>query len=172
MKSRSFGNRASRSRDGRRSSSGRLRSAPAKPSGHTWGSALTHHPHVHVIVPGGGLSPNGSRWSACRPGFFLPVRVLSRLLRRLFLVAALHAAGRLAFFGDLAPLADRRLPASRAGSYRRDTWFGADAADPFVRLFSQAPAVAPARKVTTKLSIVNVSIIGKKRTGEEKVPGL
>ncbi len=76
---------------------------------HTWGSALTHHPHVHVIVPGGGLSPDGSRWIACKPGFFLPVRVLSRLFRRLFLegLAALHAAGRLAFFGDLAPLADQ-----------------------------------------------------------------
>jgi len=77
---------------------------------HTWGSALTHHPHVHVIVPGGGLSPDGTRWIACKPGFFLPVRVLSRLFRRLFLegLAALHEAGRLAFFGDLAPLADKR----------------------------------------------------------------
>ena len=73
---------------------------------HTWGSALTHHPHVHVIVPGGGLSPDGSRWIACKPGFFLPVRVLSRLFRRLFLegLAALHAAGRLAFLEGLAPL--------------------------------------------------------------------
>ena len=52
---------------------------------HTWGSALTHHPHVHVIVPGGGLSLDGKRWVACRSGFFLPVRVLSRLFRRLFL---------------------------------------------------------------------------------------
>ncbi|HEX3191884.1 MAG TPA: transposase zinc-binding domain-containing protein, partial [Streptosporangiaceae bacterium] len=52
---------------------------------HTWGSALTHHPHVHIVVPGGGLSPDGSRWIGCRPGFFLPVRVLSRLFRRLFL---------------------------------------------------------------------------------------
>jgi len=52
---------------------------------HTWGSALTHHPHVHGIVPGGGLSPDGTRWVACRRGFFLPVRVLSRLLRRRFL---------------------------------------------------------------------------------------
>ncbi len=65
---------------------------------HTWGSALTHHPHVHVIAPGGGLSPDGSRWVACKPGFFLPVRVLSRLFRRLFLegLAALNEAGRLA----------------------------------------------------------------------------
>ena len=74
---------------------------------HTWGSALTHHPHLHVIVPGGGLSPDDERWIACKRGFFLPVRVLSRLFRRLFLegLAALRDAGRLAFFGDLAPLA-------------------------------------------------------------------
>ena len=52
---------------------------------HTWGSTLTHHPHAHIIVPGGGFSPDGERWIACRPGFFLPVRVLSRLFRRLFL---------------------------------------------------------------------------------------
>ena len=75
---------------------------------HTWGSALTHHPHVHCIVPGGGISLDGERWISCRPGFFLPVRVLSRLFRRLFLerLAAAHEAGRLHFFGDHAPLAD------------------------------------------------------------------
>jgi predicted Zn-ribbon and HTH transcriptional regulator len=75
---------------------------------HTWGSALTHHPHVHMIVPGGGISSDGQRWVSCRPGFFLPVRVLSRLFRRLFLKAlsAVHAAGRLSFFGEDAPLAD------------------------------------------------------------------
>jgi hypothetical protein len=74
---------------------------------HTWGSALTHHPHVHCIVPGGGLSLDGTRWISCRPGFFLPVRVLSRLFRRLVLeqLAAAHAAGRLHFFGDHAALA-------------------------------------------------------------------
>ena len=73
---------------------------------HTWGSAMTHHPHVHCIVPGGGVSLDGERWIACRPGFFLPVRVLSRLFRRLFLdrLMTLHSAGRLAFFGDLAAL--------------------------------------------------------------------
>src|SRR5918996_5517718 len=76
---------------------------------HTWGSALTHHPHVHCIVPGGGFSLDGQRWIACRPGFFLPVRVLSRLFRRLVLeqLAAAHETGRLHFFGDHAPLADR-----------------------------------------------------------------
>lgn len=70
---------------------------------HTWGSALTHHPHIHMIVPGGGLSPDGTRWVACKPGFFLHVRVLSRLFRRLFLegLMGMHRAGELAFFGDL-----------------------------------------------------------------------
>lgn len=74
---------------------------------HTWGQTLTHHPHVHCIVPGGGLSEDGLTWIACRPGFFLPVRVLSRLYRRLFLekLIAAHRAGRLRFFGDLVHLA-------------------------------------------------------------------
>jgi hypothetical protein len=76
---------------------------------HSWGSAMTHHPHVHIIVPGGGISRDGQRWVSCRPGFFLPVRVLSRLFRRLFLeqLNALHAAGRLQFFGDHARLNER-----------------------------------------------------------------
>jgi len=91
---------------------------------HTWGSALTHHPHVHVIVPGGGLSPDGARWIACKPGFFLPVRVLSRLFRRLFLegLAALKKAGRLVFFGDLAPLADQRAFDAALAPLRRLEW--------------------------------------------------
>jgi hypothetical protein len=77
---------------------------------HTWGSALTHHPHVHGIVPGGGLSPDGSRWVACKPGFFLSVRVLSRLFRRRFLEALqqAHGAGQLRFFGEMGyPLRSR-----------------------------------------------------------------
>src|SRR5712675_2159420 len=75
---------------------------------HTWGSALTHHPHAHMVVPGGGLSPDGSKWIACRPRYFLAVQVLSTLFRRLFLemLVATHHAGRLQFFGDLARLAD------------------------------------------------------------------
>ena len=91
---------------------------------HTWGSALTHHPHVHVIVPGGGLSPDESRWIACKRGFFLPVRVLSRLFRRLFLegIAALHAAGRLAFLGDLARLADKAAFDAVLAPLRRSEW--------------------------------------------------
>jgi NADH:ubiquinone oxidoreductase subunit 6 (subunit J) len=73
---------------------------------HTWGQNLQHHPHIHCLVPGGGLSPDGRRWVSCRPGFFLPVRVLSRLFRRLFLekLRAAFDAGRLAFFGALAGL--------------------------------------------------------------------
>jgi hypothetical protein len=69
---------------------------------HSWGSAMTHHPHVHMIVPGGGISLDGTRWVSCRPRFFLPVRVLSRLFRRLLLgkLLAAHQAGHLAFFGD------------------------------------------------------------------------
>jgi hypothetical protein len=75
---------------------------------HTWGSALTHHPHVHGIVPGGGLAADGKTWVACRPGFFLPVRVLSRLLRRRFIeeLQRLHSAGQLRFFGEHAGLSD------------------------------------------------------------------
>ncbi|MEZ7137877.1 IS91 family transposase [Komagataeibacter sp. SM21] len=77
---------------------------------HSWGSALTHHPHVHMIVPGGGLSPDGRRWISSRPAFLLPVRVLGKLFRRLFLtrLLALFDADRLVFRGQLAPLAERR----------------------------------------------------------------
>src|SRR4051794_1170581 len=81
---------------------------------HTWGSALTHHPHVHGIVPGGGLALDGNRWVACRPGFFLSVRVLSRLFRRRFLeeLLRLHQVGKLQFFSDHAALAE--TPAFKA----------------------------------------------------------
>ncbi len=91
---------------------------------HTWGSAMTHHPHVHLVVPGGGLSPDGARWIACRPGFFLPVRVLSRLFRRLFLdrLAESHRAGRLAFHGELAALADADAFAAHLAPMRRTEW--------------------------------------------------
>ena len=91
---------------------------------HTWGSALTHHPHVHCIVPGGGLSPDRARWISCRPGFFLPVRVLSRLFRRLFLekLVAAHDAGRLHFFGDHAPLVERHAFAAYLAPLRKAEW--------------------------------------------------
>ena len=91
---------------------------------HTWGSALTHHPHVHCIVPGGGVSPDGQRWVACRKGFFLPDRVLSRLFRRLFIekLAAAHAQGALSFFGELAGLADPQVFAAHLAPLRRTEW--------------------------------------------------
>jgi hypothetical protein len=91
---------------------------------HTWGSALTHHPHIHMIVPGGGLSPDGTRWIACRPGFFLPVRVLSRMFRRLFLegLASLHEAGQLQVFADLAGLADPAAFTAHLAPLRKAEW--------------------------------------------------
>jgi hypothetical protein len=91
---------------------------------HTWGSALTHHPHVHMIVPGGGIALDGQRWISSRPAFLLPVRVLGKLFRRLFLtkLTALHDAGRLAFFGSLAPLADRRVFLRHLSPIRHQRW--------------------------------------------------
>jgi len=91
---------------------------------HTWGSAMTHHPHVHMIVPGGGISLDGKHWIACRPDFFLPVRVLSRLFRRLFLdkLAAAHAAGCLKFFGNHAALADAQAFAAFLAPLRQTEW--------------------------------------------------
>ncbi len=91
---------------------------------HTWGSALTHHPHVHMVVPGGGISPDGDSWVSCRPGFFLPVRVLSRLFRRLFLdkLAAAHDAGRLHFFGDHCHLANARAFTAYLRPLRKIEW--------------------------------------------------
>ena len=118
---------------------------------HSWGSALTHHPHVHIIVPGGGISLNGQRWISCRPGFFLPVHVLSRLFRRLFLtqLVAAHDASRLQFFGDHAHLAERRAFITYLAPLRRTEWvvyskrpFGGGSAGPIchaTRTASRSP---------------------------------
>ena len=91
---------------------------------HTWGSAMTHHPHVHMIVPGGGLSDDGSRWVSCRPSFFLSVRVLSRLFRRLFLkmLVSAHAADQLKFHGDHAALADAATFGAFLAPLRKTEW--------------------------------------------------
>lgn len=91
---------------------------------HTWGSAMTHHPHVHMIVPGGGIVADGSRWIASRPAFLLPVRVLGRLFRRLFLTRLrwLRDAGRLTFFGSLAHLNDRRAFLRHLSPARKKRW--------------------------------------------------
>ena len=91
---------------------------------HTWGSALTHHPHVHGIVPGGGLSPDGKQWVACRPGFFLPVRVLSRLFRRRFLeeLQRGHQAGKLQFFGEHVAMAEAEAFKAWLAPLRQCEW--------------------------------------------------
>jgi hypothetical protein len=91
---------------------------------HTWGSAMTHHPHVHMIVPGGGIAPDGARWISSRPAFLLPVRVLGSLFRRIFVtrLIQLHDAGRLAFFGESAPLADRRAFLRHLSPVRKKRW--------------------------------------------------
>ena len=91
---------------------------------HTWGSALTHHPHVHAVVPGGGLAPGGKTWVACRPGFFLPVRVLSRLMRRRFLeeLQRLHDGGKLKFLGEHTGLADAQAFKNWLAPMRRCEW--------------------------------------------------
>jgi len=91
---------------------------------HTWGQSLDHHPHVHCIVPGGGISPDGMSWVRCRPQFFLPVRVLSRLFRRLFLegLVAAYEAGELQFFSGLVALKDRETFQAYLAPLRTQEW--------------------------------------------------
>lgn len=131
---------------------------------HTWGSALTHHPHVHMIVPGGGLSPGGRRWIACRPGFFLHVRVLSRLFRRLFLdgLMDLHRAGKLAFFGDLEELAEAGAFAAWLAPFRKSEWVvyakppfgGPEAVLAYLSRYTHRVAISNARLVSADANTV------------------
>jgi hypothetical protein len=124
---------------------------------HTWGSALTHHPHVHIIVPGGGFSPDGQRWIACRPGFFLSVRVLSRLFRRLFLerLTVAYQAGRLQFFADQAALAELAAFQARLTALRKVEWVvyakrpfgGPDAVLAYLSRYTHRIAIANSRLV-------------------------
>src|ERR1700727_3706932 len=102
---------------------------------HTWGQTLQHHPHLHCIVPGGGLSPDGTRWVACRPGFFLPVRVLSRRFRELFLarLQAAFTAGELRFSGTLVALAEPAAFTNRLDRLRAVEW----------GVFSKRPLAGP-----------------------------
>ena len=104
---------------------------------HTWGQNLLHHPHVHCVVPGGGIAPDGSRWIGCRPGFFLPVRVLSRLFRRLFLEALQKAydSGELQFFSQLEPLRDKAAFAAYLAATRQTEWV----------VYAKAPFGGPAQ---------------------------
>jgi Putative transposase len=107
---------------------------------HTWGQNLMHHPHLHCLVPGGGMSPDGNRWVACRSGFFLPVRVLSRLFRGLFLHALEKAftAGRLRFFSGLLPLQERAAFLRHLAPARKSEWV----------VFAKRPFAGPEQVLT------------------------
>lgn len=124
---------------------------------HTWGSALTHHPHVHCIVPGGGLSPDGQRWVACKPGFFLPVRVLSRLFRRRFLemLHAAHQAGRLQCLGHLEALDDPQAFTEWLQPLRRIEW-AVYAKRPFA---GPAAVLAYLSRYTHRVAIANSRLV-------------
>src|SRR5271170_6780841 len=124
---------------------------------HTWGQNLQHQPHVHCLVPGGGISPDGRRWIGCRPGFFLPVRVLSRLFRRLFLenLKAAFDSGKLAFFGALAELAAAPVFARRLSELRRAEWV-VYAKCPFA---GSAAALAYLGRYTHRVAISNSRLI-------------
>ena len=131
---------------------------------HTWGSALTHHPHVHMIVPGGGLSPDGNRWVACKPGFFLHVKVLSRLFRRLFIegLIALHRADELAFFGDLSRLSEVDAFAKYLAPLRKTEWVvyakppfgGPEAVLAYLSRYTHRVAISNSRLISADAEIV------------------
>jgi hypothetical protein len=124
---------------------------------HTWGSALTHHPHAHIIVPGGGFSLDGQHWIACRPSFFLSVRVLSRLFRRLFLerLTAAYQVGRLEFFADQAALAEPAAFKAHLAALRKHEWVvyakrpfgGPDAVLAYLSRYTHRIAIANSRLV-------------------------
>jgi hypothetical protein len=130
---------------------------------HTWGSAMTHHPHVHMIVPSGGLSQDGKRWIAAKPNFFLPVLVLSKLFRRLMLdkLVAAHTAGKLVFFGEHAHLAGDKAFAAFLAPLRRTRWF----------VYSKRPFAGPKAvlaylsRYTHRVAISNRRLIAADETG-------
>jgi len=130
---------------------------------HTWGSALTYHPHVHMIVPGGGIARDGTRWIASRPAFLLPVRVLGKLFRRLFLtrLIQLYDAGQLAFFGSLAPLADRGAFLHHLVPARKARWV-VYPKPPFAR--PQA-VLSYLSRYTHRVAISNRRLLGFDETG-------
>ncbi|TFG84326.1 MAG: IS91 family transposase [Hyphomicrobiales bacterium] len=130
---------------------------------HTWGSAMTHHPHVHMIVPGGGISLDGTGWLNCRPGFFLPVRVLAKLFRRLMLekLSTAYQAGKLRFFGDLAHLAAPQAFAAFLAPLRKTNWF----------VYAKRPFAGPQAvlsylsRYTHRVAIANSRLIKADETG-------
>ncbi len=130
---------------------------------HTWGSALTHHPHIHMIVPGGGISLDGQRWVSSRPAFLLPVRVLGSLFRRLFLsrLLELHTAGRLQFFGKQVELAEASAFRRRVAIVRKMNWV-VYAKPPFA---GPAAVLAYLSRYTHRVAISNRRLIRLDDTG-------
>lgn len=130
---------------------------------HTWGSALTHHPHIHMIVPGGGISLDSQRWVSSRPAFLLPVRVLGKLFRRLFLtrLMELHTAGKLHFFGTLADLGDRCAFQRRIAIARKKDWV-VYAKPPFA---GPEAVLAYLSRYTHRVAISNRRLIALDETG-------
>ena len=130
---------------------------------HTWGSALTHHPHVHCIVPGGGLSADGKQWISCKPGFFLHVRVLSHLFRRLFLekLSDAHRDGTLNFYGQHRPLTERRAFDKWCQPLRDIEWV-VDARRPFA---GPKAVLAYLSRYTHRVAIANSRLIAHDEQG-------
>ncbi len=130
---------------------------------HTWGSAMTHHPHVHGIVPGGGLSPDGQRWVACKPGFFLSVRVLSRLFRRRFLeqLSDAYHTGKLQFFGDHQGLREAEAFIKWLKPLRKCEWV-VYAKRPFA---GPAAVLAYLSRYTHRVAISNSRLIAQDEQG-------
>lgn len=124
---------------------------------------MTHHPHIHMIVPGGGLSLDGSRWVSSRPAFLLPVRVLGRLFRRLFLtrLMALHDAGRLAFYGGMMHLSDRRAFLRHLSPVRKKNWV-VYAKPPFA---GPEAVLAYLSRYTHQVAISNSRLLGSTKPG-------
>ena len=145
---------------------------------HTWGSAMTHHPHVHMIVPGGGIAPDGSRWISSRPAFLLPVRVLGALFRRLFLtrLLALRDAGRLAFFGKLAGLADRRaflrylspVRKKRSVVYAKPPFAGPEAVLAYLSRYTHRVAISNSRLISFDRRGVTFRYKDYRRSGADR----
>jgi hypothetical protein len=130
---------------------------------HTWGSAMTHHPHIHMIVPGGGISPDGRRWISCRPNFFLHVRVLSLLFKRLFLemLVAAHEADRLKFFADHRALAERNAFDAYLKPVRKSKWV-VHAQEPFA---GPDQVLAYLSRYTHRVAISNSRLISANNNG-------
>ena len=145
---------------------------------HSWGSAITHHPHVHMIVPGGGISLDGERWVSCRSGFLLPVRVLSRLFRRLFLdqLTELHTAGRLSFFGERVGLSDRRAFAAFLAPLKKKRWFvyakppfaGPEAVLAYLARYTHRVAISNSRLIALDQAGVTFRCKDYRRDGRER----